>query len=331
MEEILSQSEIDVLLSAITSGEMDAEELKKEEEEKKIRVYDFKRALRFSKDQIRSIARIHENYARMLTTFLSSQLRSYVHISVTSVDQVPYEEFVRSIASLTVLNIFSMAPLKGNLLMEINQNVAYALLDRILGGKGTSFSKNNSLTEIETLLLRQIFEKATGTLKEAWSSLVDVVPVLEELEENPQFIQMVAPNDTVIVVSMSAEIGETSGMINFCIPHTLLEPIIPKLSAHYWMDNTAEERDEEAYKKLSKNLQTAKVDVRAILGETQITIDEFLKLKIDDVIVLNQEIDDPLLMTINREPKFHVQPGTAKKKMAVQILNEIKKGVNAHE
>ncbi|MCM3739038.1 flagellar motor switch protein FliM [Oceanobacillus luteolus] len=331
MEEILSQNEIDVLLSAITSGEMDAEELKKEEEEKKIRVYDFKRALRFSKDQIRSISRIHENYARMLTTFLSSQLRTYVHIGVESVDQVPYEEFIRSISSLTVLNIYSMSPLKGSMVIEINPNVAYALLDRILGGKGTSVTKTESLTEIEKILLNQIFEKATGTLKEAWSSLVDVSPVLEEFEENPQFIQMVAPNDTVVVVSMSAEIGEASGMINLCIPHTLLEPIIPKLSAHYWMDNTTDERDEEAFQKLSSNLQTTKVDVQAILGETRITINEFLKLGINDVVSLEQQIGDPLTLTINQEPKFYVQPGQLKKKIAVQILEEIEKGVNTHE
>ncbi|GGN49774.1 MULTISPECIES: flagellar motor switch protein FliM [Oceanobacillus] len=331
MEEILSQNEIDVLLSAITSGEMDAEELKKEEEEKKIRVYDFKRALRFSKDQIRSISRIHENYARMLTTFLSSHLRTYVHIAVTSVDQVPYEEFVRSISSLTVLNLYSMSPLKGNLLIEVNPNVAYALLDRTLGGKGTTVSKTDSLTEIEVILLKQIFEKATYNLKEAWSTLIEVEPVLEEFEENPQFIQMVAPNDTVVVVSMSAAIGETTGMINLCIPHTLLEPIIPKLSAHYWMDNTAAEPDENAYRKLSNNLQTAEVDVRAILGETTISINEFLKLQSNDIIALNQQIENPLLLTVNEEPKFYVQAGKQKRKIAVQVLEEIKKGVNAHE
>lgn len=331
MDEILSQNEIDVLLSAITSGEMDADELKKEEEDKKIRKYDFKRALRFSKDQIRSISRIHENYARMLTTSLASQLRTYVHISVTSVDQVPFEEFIRSISSLTVLNIYSMAPLKGNLVMEVNANIAYALLDRILGGKGATISKSDNLTEIEVLLLTQLFEKATENLKEAWSSLIEVDPILEEFEENPQFIQMMAPNDTVVVVSMSTAVGETTGMINLCIPHTLLEPIIPKLSAHYWMENANEERDEESYAKLTENLRTAEVDVRALLGETTISINEFLKLGNQDILALNQEIDQPLTLTVNEEMKFFVQPGEFKKKMAVQVLEEIKKGDSANE
>ncbi|WP_067729399.1 flagellar motor switch protein FliM [Oceanobacillus damuensis] len=327
MDEVLSQNEIDALLSAITSGEMDAEDLKKEEQEKRVRVYDFKRALRFSKDQIRSISRIHENYARMLTTFFSSQLRSYVNISVTSVDQVPYEEFIRSIPEMTVLNLYSVEPLEGNLIMEVNPNVAYALLDRILGGKGNTIDKNDSLTEIEQLLLSQIFEKAVSTMKEAWSSVAEIDPVLEEFEENPQFLQMVAPNETVVVVSLTTAIGETTGMINICIPHIILEPIIPKLSAHYWMQSTKKSRDKNAFTKMSKNLKLAEVELKTILGETTISINDFLKFNKDDVIALDQQIDMPLKLEVNNEPKFYVQPGKFKNKMSVQILEEIN-GVN---
>src|SRR5690625_1514088 len=155
-EEILSQHEIDSLLSAISSGEMDAEELKKEEEKQKVSVYDFKRALRFSKDQIRGISRIHENFARLLTTFFAAQLRTYVSISVASVDQVPYEEFIRSIPKMTILNIFSVEPLEGRVLMEVSPNIAYSLLDRLLGGSGTGSSQEESLTEIETILMSQL-------------------------------------------------------------------------------------------------------------------------------------------------------------------------------
>ncbi|MBM7598586.1 flagellar motor switch protein FliM [Virgibacillus halotolerans] len=326
MDEILSQNEIDALLSAITSGEMNAEELKKEEQEKKVRVYDFKRALRFSKDQIRSISRIHENYARLLTTYFSAHLRTYANISVASVDQVPYEEFIRSVPKMTVLNSYSVAPLEGRLIMEVNPNIAYALLDRILGGKGSGVNKADGLTEIETLLMTQLFEKAIDNLKEAWSTIVDIEPVLEELEVNPQFMQMVAPNETVVVVSFNTVIGETSGMINICIPHIVLEPIIPKLATHYWMQTRTKNRDMEAYENLSKNVQEASIDTKAILGETTINIQEFLHLNKDDVIALNQSIDDPLLLAINNEPKFYVQAGKYKNKMSVQVLEEIKKG-----
>lgn len=330
MDEVLSQNEIDALLSAITSGEMDAEELRKEEKEKRIRVYDFKRALRFSKDQIRSISRIHENYARMLTTFFSTQLRSYVNISVTSVDQVPFEEFIRSIPKRTVLNIYSAAPLSGNLIMEINPNIAYALLDRILGGKGVTINKNDDLTEIEKLLLRQLFEKSSARLQEAWASVADIDPILEDFEENPQFLQMVAPNETVVVVSLTTAIGEATGMINICIPHILLEPIIPKLSAHYWMQTTTKERDMEAYGKLERNLKQTHVELKAILGESMISLNQLMGLKPDDVIGLDKPIDEPLTLEINDEPKFYVQAGKYRNKMSIQVLEEIQ-GVNENE
>lgn len=331
MEEVLSQNEIDALLSAISSGEMNAEELKKEEQEKRVRVYDFKRALRFSKDQIRSLARIHENYARLLTTFFSAQLRTYVNISVASVDQIPYEEFIRSVPKMTVLNIFSVAPLEGRILMEVNPNIAYGMLDRILGGKGNSVNKVDNLTEIETILMSQIFEKAIVNLQEAWSSLVDIDPVLEDFEVNPQFLQMVSPNETVIIISLNTTIGEASGLINFCIPHIVLEPIIPKLSVHYWMQTTKKNRDPESYDKLTENIKLAKVEAKALLGKTSISIEEFLNLKTNDMISLDQAIDEPLTLEINDEPKFYVQPGKLKNKISVQVLEETEGGNNNYD
>src|SRR5690625_2128567 len=211
-DEVLTQGEIDALLSAITSGEMDADELKKEEQEHKVRVYDFKRALRFSKDQIRSVSRIHENYARLLTTFFSAQLRTYVNISVASVDQIPYEEFIRSIPRMTLLNVYSVEPLEGRVLMEVNPNIAFTILDRLLGGQGNGSKDVNDLTEIETLIMSQLFERAAENLQEAWGSIEEINPVLEEFEVNPQFLQMVSPNETVVVVSLNTVIGDVSGM-----------------------------------------------------------------------------------------------------------------------
>lgn len=329
-EEILSQHEIDALLSAITTGEMDAEELKKEEEENRVRVYDFKRALRFSKDQIRSIARIHENYARLLTTYFSAQLRTYVNITVASVDQVPYEEFIRSIPKMTILNVYSVGPLEGRILMEVNPNIAYSMLDRLLGGKGESEHQIENLTEIETLIISQLFEKSVVNLQEAWSSIVDIDPVLEDFEVNPQFLQMVSPNETVVVVSLNTKIGPVSGMINICIPHIVLEPIIPKLSVHYWMETGTKERDPETYEKLSDQIKDVEVEAKALLGKATMTIQQFLNLKRGDIISLDQKIDEPLTFTVNEEPKMLVQPGKLNNKVAVQVLEEIKGG-NRHE
>lgn len=330
VDEVLSQNEIDALLSGITSGEMDAEELKQEEEENRVKVYDFKRALRFSNDQIRGISRIHENYARLITTFFSAQLRTHVDVSVASVDQIPYEEFIRSIPLITVLNIYSLAPLEGRILMEINPNIAYTMLDRILGGNGESAKKVDNLTEIETQLMTQLFEKAMGNLQEAWQTIVDVEPVLEEFEINPQFLQMVSPNETVVVVSLNITIGEESGMINICIPHIVLEPIIPKLSVHYWMQTNTKKHDEDAYNLLSEHMRDVQVDVQALLGETDITVQQFLNIHKNDVIALDKGIDDPLTLQVNKEPKHYVQAGKRKNKLSVQVLEEIKGG-NAYD
>ncbi|WP_226034939.1 flagellar motor switch protein FliM [Aquibacillus saliphilus] len=326
-EEVLSQNEIDALLSALSSGEMDANQLRQEEKEKRIRVYDFKRALRFSKDQIRSISRIHENFARLLTTFFSAQLRTYVHISVASVDQVPYEEFIRSVPTMTILNIYSVAPLNGRIIFEFNPNIAYAMMDRMLGGKGNSVNKIETLTEIETTLMSQLFEKALDNLQEAWSSVVDIDPMLEEFEVNPQFLQLVSPNETVVVVSLNTTIGESSGMINICIPHVVLEPIIPKLSVHYWMQNeSTKERKPQEYENLTNTIEKTVVDVSVLLGESSISMNELLHLNENDVIQLNQSIDSALKLKIDKQPKFYVQPGKRKNKLAVQVIDEINGG-----
>ncbi|MBP3039472.1 flagellar motor switch protein FliM [Bacillaceae bacterium Marseille-Q3522] len=324
--EVLSQSEIDALLSALSTGEMNADELKKEESERKVRVYDFKRALRFSKDQIRSLTRIHENFARMLTTFFSAQLRTYVQISVASADQIPYEEFIRSIPKMTILNVFSVPPLDGSILMEVNPNVAYAMMDRMMGGKGSNYNKVDNLTEIETKIMSNTFENAFEYYREAWSTIVQIEPSLVNFEVNPQFLQMVSPNETVVVISLNTTIGEASGMINICIPHVVLEPIIPKLSVHYWMQTEKKARIPKESEMLEKRIQNAEVPICAELGHAVIYIQDFLLMDKGDVIELNHEISEPLVVKIGNIPKFSCQPGRVNKKLAIQILDLIKGG-----
>ena len=324
--EVLSQTEIDALLSAITKGEMDADELKKEESVKRIKVYDFKRALRFSKDQIRSLTRIHENFARLLTTYFSAQLRTYVQINVTSTDQLPYEEFIRSIPKMTILNVFEVPPLDGRILMEVNPKIAYSMLDRVLGGRGDSVNKVESLTEIETKIMSNLFERAFENLREAWSNITDIEPVLSEFEVNPQFLQMVPPNETVVVVSFSIMIGEVSGMINICIPHVVLEPIIPKLSVHYWMQTSKKEREPVELQMLENRVHKANLPMIAELGPTEISVSDFLNLHIGDVIELKHPTDKPLVISVGEVPKFLGQAGRVNKRMAVQILENYRGG-----
>lgn len=326
MAEVLSQNEIDALLSALSTGEADADELKKEESAKKVKVYDFKRALRFSKDQIRSLTRIHENFARLLTTYFSAQLRTYIQISVASADQIPYEEFIRSIPKMTILNVFEVPPLDGRILMEVNPNVAYAMMDRVLGGRGVSENKVENLTEIETKIMSNLFEKGIENLQEAWATVAEIDPILTDFEVNPQFLQMVSPNETVVVISLNTQIGETTGMINICIPHVVLEPIIPRLSARYWMQSSKRERSNEEIESLEKRVKKAYLPIITELGTTDISINDFLQLDVGDVIELNQGIDIPLTVKVGDVPKYIAQPGQARKKIAVQILDTLKGG-----
>lgn len=324
--DVLSQSEIDALLSALSTGEMTADEMKKDEESKKVKVYDFKRALRFSKDQIRSLTRIHENFARLLTTFFSAQLRTYVQITVASVDQIPFEEFIRSIPNMTLINVFEVPPLDGNILMEINPNIAYSMLDRLMGGTGASHSNVDNLTEIETKIMTNLFERSFDNLREAWENIADIDPILTELEVNPQFLQMISPNETVVVISFNSIIGETSGMINICIPHVVLEPIVPNLSVRYWMQSNKKEVSPEQTAIIEKRVKQSDLSVVAELGNAEISIEDFLLLQFGDVIQLNQKISEPLILNVGGIPKFTVQPGKLKKRMAVQVIESLKGG-----
>src|SRR5699024_126165 len=224
----------------------------------------------------------HENYARLLTTFFSGQLRTYVNINVASVDQIPYEEFIRSIPKMTILNVYSVEPLDGSIILELNPIIEFTMMDRVLGGQDDNKGKEESLTEIESLVITQLFEKAVYNLEEAWSTIVDIEPSLQEFEVNLQFLQMVLPNDTVVVVSLNTQIGETSVMMNICITHIMLEPIIPKLSGHYWLENASQERDLESYEDISRSLKKTEVEATALLGSANITLNELLHLKGDD-------------------------------------------------
>lgn len=327
----MSQNEIDALLAALSSGEMDAEELKKEETQKKIRAYDFKRAVRFSKDHIRSLTRIHENFARYLTTYFSAQLRTFVQISVVQVEQLPYDEFIRSIPKMTILNIFDAEPLEGRMVLEVHPNVAYAMLDRLLGGVGTAPSKMGALTEIETIIMEKIFSRAFDSLQEAWKTVIDINPRMEALETNPQFMQIVSPNETIALISLSTKIGDTTGMINLCIPHVVIEPIMSKLSVHHWFVSQKKSRVPEEVEALEHRVHRAKLPIVAELGESQITISEFLSLAVGDVISLNKPVEDGLGIRVGDKLKYIGSPGTIKDRIAVQIDEIVSEGVEEYD
>jgi len=323
MVDVLSQHEIDALLAALSSGEMDAEELKKEESQKKIRSYDFKRAVRFSKDHIRTLTRIHENFARYLTTYFSAQLRTFVQINVVQVEQLPYDEFIRSIPKMTILNVFEAEPLEGRMVLEVHPNVAFAMLDRLLGGTGSVPGRIHSLTEIETTVMERIFSRAFDSLQEAWKTVLDIKPRLEALETNPQFMQIVSPNETIALISLSTKIGDTTGMINLCIPHVVIEPIMPRLSVHHWFVSQKKSRAPDEVEMLESRVFKTELPITVELGESVISVHEFLNMTVGDVIKLNKKVNEGLYVKVGDKLKYIASPGTVNGKMAVQIVEAV--------
>jgi flagellar motor switch protein FliM len=325
VSDILSQSEIDALLSALTSGEIDADEIREADESSRVRNYDFRRAMRFSKDHIRIIARIHDSFARLVTTHLSAQLRSVVQVQVESVDQVPYEEFIHSIPQLTVIQVMEFDALNGKLVVEMNPQIVFAMLDRLMGGMIGGPYKERELTEIETALVNRVLSGMPQQLSEAWKNVIAMTPEKVSTESNPQFLQLTTPNETVLVITLSAKIGNNSGLLNVCIPHMTIEPVMSRLSTQYFMDagRTSHQHQEEV-RRLNLQLRNADVDVSVELGQTELSFVEVMELQVGDIIPLQAPVHQPLTVYVNQVPTYTGGIGTSKKHYAVQIMDDWK-------
>ena len=201
---------------------------------RKIKIYDFRRPDKFSKEQMRTVQNMHETFARLTTTSLSASLRILVNVHVASVDQLTYEEFIRSIPTTTTLAVVSMDPLKGQIILEIDPAVTFTIIDRLFGGAGEGSKLTRELTDIEHSVMEGIIVKILGNLREAWTQVIDLRPRLSQIEVNPQFAQIVPPTEMVVLVTLETKIGDVEGMMNLCIPYLTIEPIISKLSAQYW-------------------------------------------------------------------------------------------------
>ncbi|WP_315452685.1 flagellar motor switch protein FliM [uncultured Selenomonas sp.] len=331
-EDVLSQSEIDKLLSALSDGSVSAEEVKAEEEERKVKVYDFKRPDRFSKDQIRTLFMLHESFSRLLNTYLSASLRTMVEIEVLSVEQLTYQEFVQSMGNPSVIGILALPPLKGNIIIEVGTDLAFSYIDRVFGGEGKSGLKSRALTDIETAIMRRFIDTVTGYFKEAWSNVVEFRPNFETMETNPQFAQIVPPSDMVVLVTIHIKMGEVDGMMNICIPYLVLEPVMSKLTTSFWVAASADrESSPEQVAELQRKIERTHVPFKVELGSVNITIHEFLTLGFGDVLQLDTLTKDELICYVGTNAKFRAHPGTAGKRMAVQISGIIEGDDDANE
>jgi flagellar motor switch protein FliM len=324
--EVLSQNEIDALLSALSSGSVDANELKEEQARKKVRVYDFRRPNKFSKDQIHTLHVIFENFARSLGTYLSAQLRAAVQMEILSVEQLTYEEFIRSIPNPTILNVFSLFPLEGNSIMEINPNLGFAFLDRLLGGPGDAPSKVRALTEIEETVIHRLSQRMLDFLQEPWGSIIELEPTLERVETNPQFTQLVSPSEIMLIISLETKMADVLGMINICIPFLVLEPIVDKLSVHFYYSATSKKTSPENAAAIQTRLENTQIIAKVILGKTTITVKDLMELSAGDVVPLERKINEDVEIVIGQKTKFLGKPGVHGNKVAIQVSQVIEEG-----
>ena len=325
--DILSQSEIDRLLAQFASGDVDAEEIKAEKEQKKVKTYDFKRPDKFSKDQIRTLNMLHDNFARMYNTYLSTYLRALVDIEVASVEQLTYQEFVQSISNPSVIGILAVPPLKGNIILEFDTDICFAIIDRVFGGQGENTVKARVLTEIEEAVIRRMFDKALQHLREAWANVVNFNPKMEAMESNPQFAQIVPPSDMVVIITLQTKIGPVEGLINICIPYLVLEPVMSKLTTTFWVSASAnKEEHPEHQAMIERKLNKTYVPVIVQMGAFDISLQEFLSLSYGDVLQMDTKVDDEFKCIVGNTTKFYCRPGTSGKKKAVQITKILSEG-----
>ena len=279
MNEVLSQDEIDQLLTAISSGDSEVDDFKPVNDTRKIKIYDFKRPDKFSKEQLRTVSNMHETFARLTTTSLSAQLRSLVHVHVASVDQLTYEEFIRSIPTPTTLAVVNMDPLKGNAVLEIDPTITFCMIDRLFGGRGvTSGNKNRDLTDIEQSVMEGIIVRILANMREAWTQVIDLRPRLGQIETNPQFAQIVPPSEMVVLITLETKVGDEEGMLNFCIPYITIEPIISKLSSQFWFSSVRRSSTTQYLGVLKEKLSSVDMDVVAEIGSINLPVRDVLSL-----------------------------------------------------
>ena len=331
MADVLSQNEIDALLSALSSGELTPDELPKEEEKQKVKLYDFRSPQKFSKDHIRTLELIHDNYSRIISNYLTAQLRNNVKVKIESVEQITYEEFIHSIPNPTIITIFKMPPLSGSILFETNPQFVYQVIDILLGGSGSGKYKSREFTDIDKNIIMKIIQELISNLKLAWGDVVEVKPEIESLETNPALNQTLAPHEPVALITFSVEMGDNNTFINICIPYLSIEKVLDKLVVQYWYQESDESLVTQSREKLKNRLNVVDVPLAVTLGTASVTVNEFLNLSVGDVITLDSKCSDPVSILINENMHYIGKPGVIGKNMGVQILDIIDKDVENYE
>ncbi|MGE5608914.1 MAG: flagellar motor switch protein FliM [Bacillota bacterium] len=333
MSDVLEQSEVDALLAAVDTGQVQQQQQAQNGSggvaaifgsdgrvPADVRTYDFKRPERVSKDQMRALEGLHEGFARNFGAALSGYLRTIIEVSVASIEQLTYSEFIHSLPNPTCFNLLKAEQLDGQLCLEISPLIIYPIIDRLLGGSNADlFIPQRPLTQIEQRLVSRITDRATHHLSEAWSNLTPVTYSVQDFESNPQLVQIVPPNETVVVIGFELKLGNRTGMMNLCIPYNVIEPIMNLLAAQNWFSYHRKGSQEDHLRKLTGNVCSAPVEVRAFLAQTTIKVSDLLSLHVGDVITTDKESSQEVLVQIEGKNKFLGRIGQFRGNRAIQI------------
>ncbi len=325
MGDILSQSEIDALLNALTSGDTASISVEPQANAKEAKNYNFYKPPKFNKEQLRTLEIIFDNFARSVSSFLSGYLRTTTTIEVASAEQQTYNEFNNSLVNPVILSVVDFQPLKGSIILELSPNLGYSIIDRILGGPGLSLKKIRDFSEIEKILLDRVIANILTFLVQPWENVLHLNPKLDRIETNSQFAQIFSPNEMCALVTLSMKVGSSEGLMNFCLPYLVVESIMPRLNTKYWYAKTDSEDTNEYKNQIEEQLDKALVPVSVVVGKTNIMVSDFVSLQVGDVITLDSYINSDLNIMVGNLLKFQGKPGISRGKNAIQITTYLDK------
>jgi len=321
MAKILSQDEIDALLDTVSAGEEVEDQLAGGEESfRSIVSYDFKHPNRVSKDQIRNLEGIHDNFAGHLGSSLSTITRAMVDMHLVSVDQITYSEFLMSLANPSCTFTVDIDPLQGACIIDFNPTLCFLFIDRMFGGVGKILETDRELTGIEKSVMVRIANNVFEELGAAWTHIESLEFKQIGFETNPQFVQIIPPGETVIVISFQMKMLGSSGLLTICYPYVTLEPVVDKLTAQQWSEAGNRSDMEDNHNQMEENLQKVDMELTATLGEAALTVNEFLKLRVGDVVSIDRKSDEVMDIAVNSRTKFIARPGLRGKHRGCEIV-----------
>ncbi len=331
MADLLDQSDIDALLASDPGQD---EELNddsvliysrhRHDEAVEVRPYDFKRPERVSKDQMRALQTVHEAFARNFGASLSGFLRAIVEVKVATCEQMTYSEFISGLPNPTSFNLIESTGLEGQMCLEISPLIIYPIIDRLLGGSSHDlFIPQRPMTQIETRLIGNMTQRALAALSEAWEGVKKMEFEIVATESNPQLVQIVPPNEVVVVLGFELKTNNRAGTMNLCIPYNVIEPVVEELSGQSWFSTPKSHNVAQTRERLTKGLTKATIGVSGILAETTITMRDLVNMSVGDIITTEVSADTPARLCVADEPKFEVEVGQHRNRIALRVIRAI--------